>query len=415
MRNIVRDSRLKIGTIFDLRFAICDSGNRRSRVPRPGFWIFSSLLLLSVFMVSGAVAQVTHLRILNADGAELASLELLQRQSTKYVLEKELREAFNGARIKHERLVGRITITMMGKRIVFTLDQHRLRVDGKEYVLSMPPVSISGRIAIPVEFLTEILPAIIDNQVTLDQQNWVLKIKRERFVNNDYVEPDAPVSPVADAGFRVIIDPGHGGRDTGSRTKIGRLEKDQTLKVAQKIKDLLASEKGIYVYLTRNSDKYMTTTERVNRANDLGGHVYLSIHFNWSPSQRSKGYRIYVNSDQMRLGAGFDLGAGMFSKERSAAGKLPESKRFLSHSKRLAKDIAERLRKVGLTGEREKEALLADMDDLSMPGVLVEVLYFSNQQDLKTFSNPGFISYVSRSFRDSILNFRGVLANENPL
>ncbi len=366
-------------------------------------------------MVSDAVAEATYLQVLNAEGREFASLELLQRQSTKYVLEKEVREALNGTRVRHERLIGRITITMMGKRVVFTLDQRRLRVNDKEYVLSEPPVSISGRVAIPVEFLVEILPAIVDRQVELDTENWTLKIKRDRFAREDNTGPDATVSPVAATGFRVIIDPGHGGRDTGSRTKIGREEKDQTLKVAQRIRELLVSEAGIDVYLTRNSDKYMMTTERINRANDLGGHVYLGIHFNWSPSQRSKGYTIYVNSDRVRLGTGFDLGAEMFSTGKSAESKLPESKRFLSHSKLLAKDMAKRLRKIGLTGEQEKEALLADMDDLSMPGVLVEVLYFSNQQDLKIFSSPDFINSVSQAFRDSILAFRDILENENPL
>ncbi len=415
MRNIVQDSRLKIGTIFDLRSAVCDPENQRSSVLCSGLWIFSLLFLPLILMVSDAVAEATHLQVLNAEGREFASLELLQRQSTKYVLEKEIREAFNGTRVRHERLIGRITITMTGKRVVFTLDQRRLRVNDKEYVLSEPPVSISGRVAIPVEFLMEILPAIIDRQVELDTENWTLKIKRERFVKDDNTGSDAPISPVAATGFRVIIDPGHGGRDTGSRTEIGREEKDETLKVAQRIRELLVSEAGIDVYLTRNSDKYMMTAERINRANNIGGHVYLGIHFNRSPSQRSKGYEIYVNSDQMRLGTGFDLGAEIFATEKSAESKLPESKRLLSHSKLLAKDIAKRRRKIGLTGEQEKEALLADMDDLSMPGVLVEVLYFSNQQDLKILSSPDFINSVSQAFRDSILAFRDILENESPL
>lgn len=417
MKSIVQDSRLKIGAALDLRLAIRHPGNRGSIVLCPGFWIFFLLFLLSIFVFSDLAAQATRLRVLNADGEEFVSLELLQIRSTKYVLEEEIREIKElfGAKRRYERLIKRLTLTVRDKRVVFTLGQHRLKVDGKEYVLSDAPVSISGRIAIPVDFLTEVLPGIIDRQVVLDQENWTLTIRRERLRKNGDAELDAPISPVTDAGFRVIIDPGHGGHNTGSRTKIGRLEKDQTLKVAQQIRDLLASEEGIDVYLTRNSDKYMTTTERVNRANDLGGHVYLSIHFNWSPSQRSKGFRIYVNSDRMRLGTGFDPGADMFSREKPAAGKLPESRQFLSHSNRLAKEIAKRLRNMGLTGEQGKEALLADMDDLSMPGVLVEVLYFSNQQDLAIFSNPNFINSVSQAFRDSILTLRDVLENEDIL
>jgi N-acetylmuramoyl-L-alanine amidase len=227
--------------------------------------------------------------------------------------------------------------------------------------------------------------------------------------------PDSHVPVESDAEFRVIIDPGHGGRDTGSRTGIGQEEKEQTLKIAQRIRDLLAAEKGLAVYLTRNSDRDMATAERINFANKLRGHVYISIHFNWSPSQRSKGYRIYVNSNRVRLGTGFDLGADMFSKEKPPATGPPEMKRFLSHSKRLAKELAKQLKNSGLTGEQDKEVFLAGMDNLSMPGVLVEVLYFSNRDDQIILSSPAFINSVSRAFCDSILVVRNILRDENAL
>jgi len=415
VRNVSQGLRLGIETILDLRLASCKPKDRRSKVLRPEVWIVSTLLcLLSLFMISGAVAQATRLRVINAEGEELPSLEILSAQSTKYVLEKEIRELFNGTRT-YKRLSGRVILAMSGKQVVFTLRQRKLKVDDEEYVLSQPPDYISGKIVIPVEFLDVVLPNVIDRQVTLDQENWVLNIGSERSPENGDSNSDLPVSPGSADGFRVIIDPGHGGRDAGSRTKIGQREKDLTLKVAQQIKDLLAVEENIDVYLTRSSDRYMTSAERTNRANDLDGRVYLSIHFNWSPSQRSKGFRIYVNSNRMRLRTGLDPEADMFAKERSAANRPAENRQFLPHSKRLAKEIATRLRNMGLTGEQEKEVFLADMDDLSMPGILVEVLYFSSQQDLQTLSKPGFINSVSRSFRDSILTIRNVLTSEAQL
>lgn len=416
MRDTIQGLRFGIETILDLRLASCKPKDRRSKILRPEVWVFSTLLcLLSLFMISGAVAQATRLRVINAKGEELPSLEILSVQSTKYVLEEEMTERFNGTRLAYKRLSGRVIIAMNGKQVVFTLRQHKLKVDDEEYVLAQPPVYISGKIVIPVEFLEVVLPNVINKQVTLDQENWVLKIGDRISVKNGDSNSDLPISPGTARGFRVIIDPGHGGSDTGSRTKIGRLEKDLSLEVAQQVKDLLAAEENMDVYLTRSSDRYMTSAERINRANDLNGRVYLSIHFNWSPSQRSKGFRIYVNSSRMRLKTDLDPEADMFAKKKSADGRPAENRQFLPHSKRLAKETAKRLRNIGLTGQQEKEAFLAQMDDLSMPGILVEVLYFSSQQDLKTLSKPGFIDSVSRSFRDSILTIRDVLTNKAQL
>ncbi len=416
MKNTIQKPKLTVRAPFDLQSAIRCSGNRKSQmadqrygVLRPGFWVF--VCLFWAFMVSDVMAQVTHLQVLDADGRSIALLELFQRQSTKYVLEKEVKELFSGTGI-YESVMGRVTLTIMGKKIVFRLRQNQVKVDGEEYVLSAPPVSISGNIAVPVEFLTVIMPAVIDKQITLDQNNGILQISGESFAKDSEPRTDSHVPVGSDAEFRVIIDPGHGGRDTGSRTKIGQLEKDQTLKIAQQIKAMLAAEEGIDVYLTRSSDRYLTTTERVNSANTLRGHVYLSIHFNWSPFQRSRGFGMYVNNNRTRLGPGLNLGADMLSSGgRDSVNSSPEIKLFLFRARWLAKELAKQLESIGLSGEQNKEAFLADMDDLSMPGVLVEVLYFSNRQDQIILSRPDFINSVSRAFCDSILGLRDVLRN----
>ena len=381
-------------------------------VLRFAFWlcVFPILLcLVLVLSVPGVMAEVLPLRVFNAEGEEIASLEVLESQEVKYVLLGEVSKLFSGTR-KSEPLIGRTTVTMMGKRIVLTRGRPQVKIDGEEYVLSDPPASVSGREAIPLEFLTGILPVIIGKQIALDREDWVLQISREPFVRKDGAEVDSHVPPGSAApGFRVIIDPGHGGYDMGARSKAGLLEKDLTFAIAQRMKTLLAARKGVDVHLTRAANTYMTTAERVNFANKLRGHIYLSIHFNWSPSPRPRGFGIYVNSNRMRLGKSSDLGADMFSRAKPAAGQLSEVKRFLPQSKRLAGEIMNRLKGMGLTGEQEKEAFLAVMDNLSMPGVLVEVLYLSNPQDLIILSRPDFIDSVSQALCDSVLALKADL------
>lgn len=396
--------------MLDTGYWILDAGHRGIKRRASSIEIFSYLLL--VLTVAGVVAEdSTPLRVLDAEGEEIASLEVLEIQEAKYVLLGEVKELFSGI-TKYERLIGRITVTMRGKRIILTLGQHQLKVDGEEYVLSNPPTSISGKVAVPLDFLTEILPNVTGKRMKLDRsQGWTLQLSREPFVKEDELEADSHVvSEPASAGFRVIIDPGHGGYDVGAKSKDGLLlEGDLTLRIAQRMRKLLAAEEGVDVYLTRSVDKYMTTSERVNFANKLRGHLYLSIHFNSSPCQGSRGFRVYVNSNRMRLGTGSDLEADVFSRAKLAAGELSKAKRFLAQSKHLARQITDRLRSEGLTGEEDKEAFLAVMDNLSMPGVLVEVLYLSNPQDLTILSRPDFIDSVSQVLCDSILAFRGDL------
>lgn len=365
------------------------------------------LFLLLGLVVLNTTAETTPLKVFS-EADEIDSLDVLEIQGAKYVLLREVGELFSGT-IKSEHLTGRTTVTIMGKRIVLTLNQHRLMVDNEEYVLSNPPVSASGDVVIPVEFLTAIMPHVIGRQITLDQKNLVLQIRREPFVDSNGSETSSPEP--ASTGFRVIIDPGHGGYDVGAKSKAGLFEKTLTLEIAQQVKSLMAEKQDVHVYLTRREDNHMTTAERVTFASKLHGHLLLSIHFNSSPSQRSSGFRIYINSNRMRLGTGMDLEADIFSRSDPAAGKLSEAKRFIPQSKWLAREIKERLEDIGLTGEEPKEAFLADMDSLSMPGILVEVLYLSNPQDLIIISRPDFINSVSQALADSILAFKAFMEN----
>ena len=363
--------------------------------------IIRSVILLSLlmaFIASSAAPAVSPLRVFYAEGEEIASLKVLEDKGNRYVLLEEVSNLFSGTS-KYERFRGRMTVTMKGKRIVFTLGQNQLKVDDEEYTLPNPAVSISDKIAIPIDFLTEILPIVIDKQIALDREAWTLHISRESFAASDEEKVETDISPeFSSAGFRVIIDPGHGGYDVGARSKTGLIEEEKalTLKIAQQMKMLLAAKEDVNVYLTRSVDTSITSAERVNFANKLHGHIYLSIHFNWSPSQRSRGFRVYVNSSQTV----------------PTADKMSEAERLLPQSKKLAKEIADRLKKAGLSGTQTKGVPLADMSNLSMPGVLVEILYLSNPQDMVILSRPDFADSVSRALCDSILTIKSILEDK---
>jgi N-acetylmuramoyl-L-alanine amidase len=92
---------------------------------------------------------------------------------------------------------------------------------------------------------------------------------------------------------RVVIDPGHGGKDTGAVGPSGLAEKDVTLDVARRVARALAGQ-GIAVVLTRDDDRFVTLEERTARANASSADLFVSIHCNASEGRVRHGVETYV-------------------------------------------------------------------------------------------------------------------------
>src|SRR5579859_2243914 len=92
----------------------------------------------------------------------------------------------------------------------------------------------------------------------------------------------------------VVIDPGHGGSNTGAPGRVaGAFEKQVTLAIARVLRDRLERE-GVRVVMTRDGDRYLTLRERVRRANAEGADCFLSLHTNASLEHGRRGVEVYV-------------------------------------------------------------------------------------------------------------------------
>ncbi len=93
--------------------------------------------------------------------------------------------------------------------------------------------------------------------------------------------------PAASAPFIVVLDPGHGGRDSGSRGAL-LAEKDFTLRASRMLAALLSRRPEVKVILTRETDAQMTAVQRAAVANYHGASLFLSLHADasWRPGAR---------------------------------------------------------------------------------------------------------------------------------
>src|SRR5260370_29679452 len=94
--------------------------------------------------------------------------------------------------------------------------------------------------------------------------------------------------------FRVVIDPGHGGSNTGAPTRLpGAFEKRVTLAVARLVAGELRA-RGFAVVLTRERDEFLTLRERARRANAATPDCFISLHANASGDRSRRGIETWI-------------------------------------------------------------------------------------------------------------------------
>ena len=137
-----------------------------------------------------------------------------------------------------------------------------------------------------------------------------------RIITLGFVVPLAACSTVGTPGVKntsktfttVVVDAGHGGKDSGAYRRFSPPEKTVTLDVAQRLERKLR-ESQIKTVMTRNSDVFIELNDRVAIENTQKDAVFVSIHFNDSRKRRTRGLETYYHST-----ASFDLASRIQQK-----------------------------------------------------------------------------------------------------
>ena len=186
--------------------------------------------------------------------------------------------------------------------------------------------------------------------------------------------PPAPVPLI------VVVDPGHGGVDSGA-TGFGNLpEKDLTLSIARLVQLLAVGDPEVRIVLTRESDLFVPLIERTALANRLGAALYISIHINaYNRSAKISGIQTLVPSEHDPLLAERDLALA-----KTLHGMLLDQL-----------DAADR-------GIHEQ---LLYLHRAEMPAVLVETGFITNQADAQKLDTPSYQMKIAKILLDGIKTF----------
>ena len=217
-----------------------------------------------------------------------------------------------------------------------------------------------------------------------------------------------PGGPSASAPFVVVIDPGHGGRDAGSRGA-QLLEKDFTLRTARMLAALLSRRPEVKAILTREADTEMTAVQRASVANYNAASLFLTLHADasWRPGARGPSIMVAAPRRPPRV-AGEAAQAVAFRWQRSQNIHLASNRRFaLGLQRRFAAIRA---------GARPPLRILAvrDLEGARMPAAYVSLGVISTPEDEARLSETGEEDPYITALAKEVLKFAGLTEDLPP-
>jgi N-acetylmuramoyl-L-alanine amidase len=220
---------------------------------------------------------------------------------------------------------------------------------------------------------------------------------------------------------RVVIDPGHGGHDPGTRSA-DTTEADLVLDIALRLKTLLAVQGSTEVVLTRETNKFVPLQERTAIANQHSADLFLSIHANASTNPKARGIETYVlnfalNHEAEALAAR-ENASSVSTMARlqdlvqtiTLNAKLDESREFAGMVQGALEQnlraLNPELRNLGV-----KQAPFVVLIGAHMPSVLTEISFLSNPDEARLLKQDAYRQQIAQALFDAVQNYQDTLKN----
>lgn len=252
-----------------------------------------------------------------------------------------------------------------------TLGSSDLLINNIKFVMSYPLVNIDGKPSISRLDLCKLIDPIL----------------RPSYIGN------------AGVFDTVIIDPGHGGHDSGAKGVYG-YEKDFALKLAYALKPVLERQ-GLKVHMTRTDDTFISLGGRVAIANKIPNSIYISLHYNSSDGSSATGIETFALSPQ---------GASSIYGARSVDYTSFRGNERDSENIALATAVhAAVIHHFKLVDRGVKRARWHVLTGLRRPGILFEGGFVTNPNDARLIAADNFRREMAATIAQAIMNYRRAL------
>lgn len=217
----------------------------------------------------------------------------------------------------------------------------------------------------------------------------------------------------------VVLDPGHGGIDTGAIGHNGSQEKHVVLAIAKSVRSILRS-KGIDARLTRSSDEFIPLYERVEIAHKHGASLFMSIHADGFTNPSAAGASVFALSNR---GASSAMAKYLSERENAAddvAGKKAKDKDqylqqvlfdlvqtdTIKNSLTLGSHILKNIKPIHkLHSKNTEQAAFVVLKSPSVPSVLVETSFITNPAEEKLLGTTAFRQKIANAIAAGVISY----------
>lgn len=231
----------------------------------------------------------------------------------------------------------------------------------------------------------------------------------------------------ADPRPLIVIDPGHGGADTGATGLGGVLEKDIVFAFSKALAKALNASGAVRAKLTRDTDIFIGLDKRVEIARSMGATYFISIHADTIASTTDvRGMTVYVGSDRAsdaeaaRLAESenkADLAGGLVATktEEAIAGILGDlmMRETRARSSMLARSVIDRMTEASTLNKNPiRSAAFRVLRAPDFPSILIELGYMSSPTDINLLTSEVWMAKAAESLAGAILDY---LSNQKPM
>lgn len=233
---------------------------------------------------------------------------------------------------------------------------------------------------------------------------------------------ETSVAAVLSQKVKLVIDPGHGGEDSGAVGPTGLREKDVVLDIGLRLRELVENRLGMEVVMTRGDDKFIPLKERAAIANAAKGDLFFSIHANASLQGRAEGFETFFlsyeasDSEAREAAIRENNAVNLEGVNQRYAASLKTvlwdmvQNEYINESSHLAEIIQNELNKVQKVANRGiKTAPFYVLMGAAMPAVLVEVAFISNPEGEKRLRDESYRQKICEALLQAISEFKGHL------
>ncbi len=221
----------------------------------------------------------------------------------------------------------------------------------------------------------------MNGSLLLDRGVWTIEAEDVAKVIDPLLRAEKALGRV---GFStVVLDPGHGGDDTGAIGRRRVYEKKVVLDIAQRVREKLRGS-GVNVRLTRDSDTGMSLAARPAKAKEWKADLFVSIHVNAAHDSRANGIETYIMPC-----AGYSSTSGNVNKNSFSGNRHDCANLLLAYY--VQKEI---LASTGLADRGIRRARFDVLRDAPCPAILVECGFVSNKTEEELM--------LTRAYRDSV-------------